>query len=214
MQSYNFINFIHVVDISLLNFIDYYELENGTLPINENGQIYLALTTTNKKILTSFIIDNINSLLHYGKINVVINTCKPMKNWRQYSRNAAVRNYKYKILDDSVYIDELKFNSFIDHIFNHLPKINIKKINILRDQIGKYPISINSNIHYLEFQNIDITDIKNLTNMLLANIGSITFDLTNYNIIDDGNMIYEHNSSYSNEIIDEFRLTLAQNGLI
>lgn len=214
MLAYNFINFIHIVDLSLLNFIDYSDFIEGSCLYQEDDKIHLNLNSKTRKILTSFIVDNINNSLHYGKTNIVINTCKPMKNWRQDLRKAAVRNYKYCIVDESIYIDELKLNVFADKIFNKLPKLDLNKVNKDTPELGKEVLKLNPNVTYLSFETIDLWDANSLAKHILTNIGSITFDTICYNVIKDGNCIYPHTSNYPSEIIDLFRLNLTQKGLI
>ena len=201
MLAYNFINFIHVVDLSLLNFIDYSDLIEGSCLYQDDGKLHLTLNSKTKKFLTSFIVDNINNALkkfltsfivdninnalHYGKTNIVINTCKPMKNWRQTIRKAAVRNNKYCITDESIYIDELKLNSFADAIFQKLPKLDLNKVNKETQELGKEVLKLNPNVNYLSFDVIDLWDANCLAKSLLTNIGSLTFDPVTYNVIQD-----------------------------
>ena len=214
MLAYNFINFIHVIDLSLLNFIDYSDLIEGSCLYQDDGKLHLTLNSKTKKFLTSFIVDNINNSLHYGKTNIVINTCKPMKNWRQTVRTAAVRNNKYCITDESIYIDELKLNSFADAIFNKLTKLDLNKVNRETQELGKEVLKLNPNVNYLSFDTIDLWDANNLAKTLLTNIGSLTFDPVTYNIIQDGNNVYEHSPGIPSQIIDSFRLILTQKGLL
>ena len=214
MLAYNFINFIHIVDLSLLNFIDYSDILEGSCLYQDDNKLHLTLNAKTKKFLTSFIVDNINNSLHYGKINIVINTCKPMKNWRQVIRKAAVRNNKYCVIDDSLYIDELKLNSFADAIFQKLPKLDLNKVNKETQELGKEVLKLNPNVNYLSFNDIDLYDANNLAKSLLTNIGALTFDSVIYNLIQDGNDVYAHASDIPQQIIDSFRLTLTQKGLI
>ena len=214
MLAYNFINFIHVVDLSLLNFIDYSDLIEGSCLYQDDGKLHLTLNSKTKKFLTSFIVDNINNSLHYGKTNIVINTCKPMKNWRQTVRKTAVRNNKYCITDESIYIDELKLNSFADAIFNKLTKLDLNKVNRETQELGKEALKLNPNVNYLSFDTIDLWDANILAKTLLTNIGSLTFDPVTYNIIQDGNNVYEHSLGIPSQIIDSFRLILTQKGLL
>lgn len=53
MQLFNFINFIRIVDVSLLNLIDYSDFtDEGTYVIDDNGQLCINLNSKTKKILT------------------------------------------------------------------------------------------------------------------------------------------------------------------
>ena len=57
MQNYNIIDYIQIIDLSLLNFIDYLEVIEDSYQINSDGQLHLNLNAKNKKILTGFIIN-------------------------------------------------------------------------------------------------------------------------------------------------------------
>ena len=86
MQLFNIIDYIYIVDLSLLNYIDYIDVIEDAYQINDKQQFCLNLTARNKKILAEFIINNINNNIQYGKQNIIVNTCKPMQNWRQSQR--------------------------------------------------------------------------------------------------------------------------------
>lgn len=215
MQVFNFINFIHIVDLSLLNFIDYSDVIDDSYHINEKNQLYLNLNAKNRKILSGFIMNNINDNIQYGKQNIIINTCKPMQNWRQSEREKAVRSYKYKFIDESVSIDEIKFNQYLDTIFFKLPSLNLHKLS--ETYIGHNDISnlsFQNRVKCLTFNTLDIWDSYSILKFLLSNIGSLTFDTLNYNILIDGNYIYEHNSNFPNELINNVRLELLEKGII
>lgn len=215
MQSFNFINFIHIVDLSLLNFIDYSDVIDNSYQINEQGQLYLNLNANTRKVLAGFIINNINDNIQYGKQNIIINTCKPMQNWRQIQRNKAVRSYKYKFIDESVCVDEIKLNQYLDTIYFKLPSLNLNKIS--ENYIGFNDISkftFQNNVKCLQFDTLDIWDTYSILKNLLSNVGSLTFDSLNYNIIIDGNYVYVHNSSFPDEIKDNVRLELLGKGIL
>lgn len=52
MQYYNLINYTHIIDLSILNYIDYLDLIEDSYPTNENNQLVINLNSKNKKILT------------------------------------------------------------------------------------------------------------------------------------------------------------------
>ena len=52
-----------------------------------------------------------------------------MQNWRAEVRGNAVRAYKYQIVDESIYIDIIKFNQFLDSIFKKLLTLDLNKIS-------------------------------------------------------------------------------------
>lgn len=221
MQSYNFINFIKIVDLSLLNFIDYvnytYDYEEDSLMVsNDMNQLEIILNPQCRKLLTSLILNNINSALHYGKTNIIINTCKPMQNWRQYKRKSAVRSYRYIIQDESISVDIIKFNQWLDRLYKHLPSLNIKKFDteFLQNSILNNIDIYKNNIKYIEFDNIDVYDAYKLLEEYLKYSGQLSFDLLNYNILLDGNHEYSHGGTFTDEIKEEFHLQLLNKGII
>jgi hypothetical protein len=221
MQSYNFINFVKIVDLSLLNFIDYMNYSNeydegAIMYSNEYNQLQINLNPKCRKLLTSLILNNINSTLHYGKTNIVINTCKPMQNWRQYNRKSAVRSYRYIIQDESIAIDAIKLNQWLDSLYKHLPTLNIKNFNteFLKSSILNNIDIYKNNVKYVEFDNIDVYDSYKLLENYLKYNGQLSFDLLQYNIISDGNCEYSHNGTFTDEIKEEFHLQLLNKGII
>lgn len=220
MQSYNFINFIKIVDLSLLNFIDYVnystEINEDTLMYNnEYNQLQINLNPKSRKIITSLILNNISSSLHYGKTNIIINTCKPMQNWRQSERKGAIRIYKYMIQDESIAIDIIKLNQWLDNLYKHLPTINVKNFNteFLQTSILNNIDIYKNNIKYIEFNNVDVFDSYKLLESFLKHNGQLSFDLLNYNIISDGNCEYSHNGNFTDEIKEDFHLQLLNKGI-
>lgn len=220
MQNYNFINFIKIVDLSLLNFIDYVNYtevnsSDALLISNEYNQLQINLNPRGRKLITSLIINNINNQLHYGKMNIIVNTCKPMQNWRQYKRKAAIKSYKYVIQDDSIAIDLIKLNQWLDKLYNKLPNINVKNFNTEYLNISKLNnINTYNNIKFIEFNELDIWDAYKLLGDFLRYNGQLTFDKLNYNIITDGNHEYIHDSNYTDEIKENIRLQLIEKGII
>jgi hypothetical protein len=217
MQNFNIINYIHIVDLSLLNFIDYLEIIEDSYHVTEEGQLYLNLNTKNKKILTGFIINNINNSIQYGKTNILVNTCKPMQNWRQEVRGNALRAYKYKFIDNSINVDIIKFNQFIDALFAKLPTLNLRTIS--QSYIGNNDVlkfNFQQNIYYLDLENLDSCDVLNILTKLLAHIGHVNYQTLNYNnlILTDGNYDYTHSSSCPDGIIEVVRHNLISKGII
>ena len=108
--------------------------------------------------IQDFIINNINNELYYNRTNIILNTCNPMKNWRQYERKKASKVNKCYVLDQSIYIDELKLNSFINSIFEKLPSrtaVLLKKdLTFSKHEkviSSNVSIPINENVKFLEF---------------------------------------------------------------
>lgn len=181
-----------------------------------SGQLTLNLSAKNKKILTGFIINNINNFIQYGKNNLIINTCKPMQNWRQLTRGNAIRSYKYKLIDNSIYTDMIKLNQFIDNLFSKLPTMNTKSLESL--YLGNNILTINfqNKIKYLTFENLDINDAMVILNKLLFNIGNVNYSSPDYNnlIIADGNYEYAHNSVCPDDIVEAVRRKLLEKGIL
>jgi len=204
MQLFNIIDYVYIVDLSLLNYIDYLDVIEDAYQINDKQQFCLNLNSKNKKILTEFIINNINNNIQYGKQNIIINTCKPMQNWRQTLRGNALRSYKYKIIDDSIYVDMIKFNQFIDNLFEKIQHINLNKLLKGKTNNHDIQISLQNKVKFLEYENLDIFDVITILNKLLTNIGSVNYNTLNYNniIVIDGNCEYIHNSVCPDETIN------------
>ena len=217
MQAYNIINYVHIVDLSILNYIDYLELIEETYQINDEGQLHLNLTGKNKKILTGLILNNINDHIQYGKQNIIINTCKPMQNWRQSLRGNAVRAYKYKFIDNSISVDLIKFNQFVDDLFEKLPTLNVKKItNHLLSEERLLSFNFQNKLKCIEVDNLDSNDLETVLNKLLIQLGSVNFNTINYNniIIIDGNHEYAHGSSCPGDIEETVRRNLLEKGIL
>ena len=217
MQAYNIINYVHIVDLSILNYIDYLELIEETYQINDEGQLHLNLTGKNKKILTGLILNNINDHIQYGKQNIIINTCKPMQNWRQSLRGNAVRAYKYKFIDNSISVDLIKFNQFVDDLFEKLPTLNVKKItNHLLSEDRLLSFNFQNKLKCIEVDNLDSNDLETVLNKLLIQLGSVNFNTINYNniIIIDGNHEYAHGSSCPGDIEETVRRNLLEKGIL
>ena len=220
MQNYNFINFIKIVDLSLLNFIDYTSYadsysEEALLISNEYNQLQINLNPKARKLITSLILNNISNQIHYGKMNIIVNTCKPMQNWRQYKRKAAIKSYKYVIQDESIAVDLIKLNQWLDKLYTKLPTINVKNFNTEFLNITKLNnINTYNNIKYIEFNELDVWDAYRLLSDFLKYNGNLAFDKLNYNIISDGNREYAHDSIFTDEIKENIRLQRIEKGII
>lgn len=216
MQLFNIIDYIYIVDLSLLNYVDYLDVIEDAYQINDKQQFCLNLNSKNKKILTEFIINNINNNIQYGKQNIIVNTCKPMQNWRQHQRGNALRSYKYKIIDDSICVDMIKFNQFIDNLFNKIQHINLNKILKGKTDNHDIQLSLQNKVKFLEFENLDIVDVITILNKLLNNIGSVNYNTLNYNniIVIDGNCEYIHNSVCPDETINIVRRNLIEKEIL
>lgn len=216
MQLFNIIDYLYIVDLSLLNYIDYLDVIEEGYHTNENQQFCLNLSGKNKKILIEFIINNINNNIQYGKQNIIVNTCKPMQNWRQQQRGNALRSYKYKVIDESIYVDLIKFNQFVDKVFDKIQHINLNKLLKGTTNDKSIEISLDNKVKFLEFDNIDIIDIITILNKLLNSIGSVNYNTLNYNniIVIDGNCDYIHNSVCPDEIVNTVRRNLIEKEIL
>jgi len=205
MENLNFINFMYLADLSILSLIDYLDSVEHKLVFSDKGQIYLDFSKQQKDILTVFIIENLLHAWQYGKKNILFSSCKPMLNWRQSQRNTgAIKSYKYKLLDNSIYIDLIKLNQFLDTIFKKLQKINLSSLkynNILKfADITTFDI-YKKNIIFLTFDNIDSHDVYILSQEVLKNIANCSYINASCNILRDGNDEYAHSSITNNKNI-------------
>lgn len=224
LKDYNIINYIKIIDLSLLNLLDYSDIGDEKYSYYDDNvnKIVIDLNPNTKKLLEGFIINNINNELYYNRTNIIVNTCNPMKNWRQYERGKAVRLNKCVVKDESIYIDEIKLNSFINSIFEKIPSktaVLVKKDlswfgneKIISSNIS-IPI-VKENIKFLEFENVDLYDAALILKHYLNDIGSLLISDLNYIIIRDGNYDYSHSQNISNTVLDDVRFQLLEKGII
>lgn len=214
-ESYNFINYLKIIDLSLLNVFDYLDInDQDSSLILSDERIVLNLNSKTKKLLEGFIINNINDSLYYGKTNILINTCSPYNNWRNQSNK--IKLEKCILIDESLYVDEILFNQFINELFKRLPNLNAKySSKSYTGFISSYiNISSQKNVKYLNFNEIDIYDSYSILNSILSNFGIITSDELKYNIIKDGNIEFRHNTSCDSYIIDQVKNQLVNQGIL
>lgn len=224
LKNYNIINYIKIIDLSLLNLLDYSDIGDEKYSYFDDNinKIVIDLNSNSKKLLEGFIINNINNELYYNRTNIILNTCNPIKNWRQYERGNALKVNKCVIKDDSIYIDEIKLNTFINSIFEKIPSktaILVKKeISFLNNKrILSSNVSIpvlNDEIKFLEFENIDLYDAEMILKHYLNNVGSLLISDLNYIIIRDGNYDYSHSQNISDMVLDNVRFQLLEKGII
>jgi hypothetical protein len=206
-EAYNFINYLKIIDLSLLNIFDYLDFDDpdSSLVLTDN-KIVLNLNAKSKKLLEGFIINNINDALYYGKTNILINTCSPYNNWRNSLNNNKNKNEKCILIDESIYVDEVYLNQFINEIFKKLPTLNAaftqKSFNNQFISTTFVNISSQKNVKYLNFSEIDIYDSYSILNSILSNFGNILMDELKYNIIKDGNIEFRHNTNCESYIVD------------
>jgi len=219
VENFNFIDYVKIIDISILNLLDYSDfLENTCYYHEDSDKIIINLNSKNKKLLEGFIINNINNEVVYGKTNIILNSCDPNKNWRNLDKKPNKKRYIF--IDDSIYIDEIKLNDFSDDLFKKIHSINatlIKKIQHRTDLTSSHiSILFGKKIKFLEFENLDITDTYTILNVLLSPFGGLTINGLNYNnnILKDGNYIFNHSSEISQDIVDNVRIKLIEKEII
>lgn len=216
LESYNLINFLKVIDLSILNLIDYVEINESNVLVLDDDKLILSLNGNSKKLLEGFIINNINNETYYGKHNILVNTCKPQSNWRNFKKDIKLQRVVAK--DSSIFIDMVKLNSFVNDMFKKLPTLTAvfsKKNNYFG--VSKSKVSIQKDLKLLEFKEIDQIDAYVLLTKILSSFGNVNKDSTNYNIICDGNLkCYHENDSteLSDYLFDKVRLTLIKEGII
>ncbi len=213
IESYNLINYLKIIDLSLLNLLDFIEINDAVL--SSSDKLILNLNATNRKLLEGFIINNINNETHYGKHNILVNSCRPIDNWRNKSTKDNVPMIQVK--DRSILVDEIKLNNIAIKVFNMLPTLTAtfaKKVIGAKSSI-KTSITIQKDLKLLGFKNLDLNDSYYILNKLLSTFGFVNTDFINYNIICDGNNEYYHNiTSIGDELFDEVRGELMKEGII
>lgn len=208
LEIYNIINFLKIIDISLLNLFDYIDFENKSLITND--KFIINFDNKIKNIFESLLIGNINNNINYGKINIIVNTCNPKENWRNLEQNINNNSFKYIITDKTVHVDQLRFNVFLDNFFKKNEKLNLN--NNFYNNSKKLQIS--KNIKFMSFESIDVYDIFIIIDSILSNFGIVNKDNFNYNIINDGNHVFLHGSSFVDNLVDKVRLSLINKGVI
>ena len=185
LENYNLINYVKIIDLSLLNIFDFIDINEGNGIIDNGSQLVLNLGTRNKKLLEGFIIDNISNMTYYNKKNILINTCLPSNNWRN-RKNTFKKTPRIGIRDKSIFIDEIKLNSFATSLFKRL-------MNRQNSEDHKSVQSKTMKLYFLEFNSIDVEDIYDILKKILVPIGGkITSDGFSYNIIYDNNSVFGH----------------------
>lgn len=218
-ENFNVINYLKIVDLSLLNIFDYLDFgANSNDIVLINDKMVLNLNNRTKKLLEGFIINNINNSIYYGRTNILVNSCEPYNNWRNSVEKLESKVGKCLILDESLYVDELKLNTFLNNLFKRLPNINAKLLTkCFHKTFASYVnISSKGSIKYLDFKNIDIFDTYSILEEILSNFGILTIDDFKYNIIYDGNTKFCHSYhlKYDSSIIDMVKVQLIEQGII
>lgn len=207
LENYNLINYLKIIDLSLLNLFDYMDIENSQYVLDSKGRIILNLNPKTRDLLETLLISNINNSIYYNKVNIIVNTCLPKDNWHNIEQIIDKPGQKYIVIDDSIYVDTIKMNMFFDNFFK-----KIEKNNIFGNK--RTSIALSNNVKFICFKSIDIYDTFYIVNSILSNFGIIKKDNFNYNLIRDGNNDFMHGTSFVSELYDEVRLMLMNKGII
>ena len=188
MKNVVLVNYIELISKSLIDFLNL-----NTVPLNHKEKYTISLNQKNQKQLTFFLESQLKNSMFFGKETVIINTCEIQENWRcNVIEDSMVNIPKYKIIDDSVWLDVKALNKFYDNLFNQLK--------------NKYKRSI-----FIQMENIDSLDLIVLSKKLI----NVDFFKENvYTIIEDGNKIYNRNSFWPNYIIESLEAELVNNNLL
>ena len=191
MIRINVISYIGIVNTALYKYIDSYPIQYV------DNKIFINLTRTTTDVLTYLILDEIKSMYYAYRPNLLLNSCNTTDNWRSKNEdNENINISKYKLIDDSILIEESKFYAFLDRVFINAPKFLAKEGNVYK----RFDIKLIHN------SDIDAIDVKFICNTYYDNVSFINFDNYNYNIIEDGNSEFYHKGNIPDFIIDRVRL--------
>ena len=59
LEKFNLINYLKIIDLSLLNIFDYLDLDNGPTLVEQNNKLVLNFNSDTKKLLESFVLNNL-----------------------------------------------------------------------------------------------------------------------------------------------------------
>jgi hypothetical protein len=180
------INYIDLVGQALLNF-----LNGSDVPENAKGKYFINLSPSNKKQLQFYMNSMLKNNLFFGKKTIIIHTCDVENNWRN-SLGDSWKSVKYKITDDSVWLEPSAMNCFFDKEFKRIEK-EFKKCS------------------FISTHEIDSFDLKFYLKRIL---GVDCFNEKGYNIIEDGNIVYERNNYFPDFILNDIEAKLRHNNII
>jgi len=181
------LNYIDLMSKSILNF-----LNEEHVPTNAKNKLFISLNTQNIKKIKFYLQSELYNNSYFGKTTLVINTCNVENNWRN-SIGTSYSAVKYKIVDDSVWMDPSAMDRWFDKLWLEIQKgLSVPKIE------------------FLQFKEIDTLDIKYaLEKILKVNIISENW----YNIIEDGNKIFKR-KDFPSFILDDIKFVLKNKNLI
>lgn len=202
LEKFNLINYLKIIDLSLLNIFDYLDLDNGPTLVEQNNKLVLNFNSDTKKLLESFVLNNLYNNIFYGKTNILIDTCFPKENWRCVEQILNKKCSKYILNDKSIYIDNTVLNTFFTSLFKKIERNNsLQKSNL-------------NKLFFLNFKNIDLHDAFSILTKILSSFGIVNTDSFNYNLIEDGNHDFFHGCEFMDELIDNVRLNLLKKGIL
>jgi len=175
------INYVDICSNALLSIID-----NDNIEIIKTDDVYNINIDNDTKTLLKFYIESYcNNNYHYGKHNIIINTCRPYDNIRRDERGSAIKSTKYTLSEpDNFSIDKQKLEVFLDSCWSKLSK-NLDKFVwishdrldvfditcIIKDCLEPNPILINpTHYFFLRDSNNDYTHFNNLTSNFKTDI--------------------------------------------
>lgn len=188
MNSYNVINYIDLCSNAFLSL-----LNNDEANIEYDDNTRLILTPHVKQLIQFYIKSHLNDSFNWGKFNIVVNTCKPMNNWRKEERGKAIRETKYVLVDETLFdVDMVKLERLFDKTWNDLKK--------------------EKKFIFLSIENIDTFD---LVHILCKKINhKIKTQPYHHFVIKDVNNEYLHHDTIPDDILLKVEIQLRKCGLI
>ena len=171
MKYISIINYSEILSEALLNVLD-------SSCLNDEEIILLNLKNKNNKDIFKQTLDrSIKNVLsnNFGKVNILIKSCKPYNNWRKELRGHALKAYTYSLIDNEIRYDKRHLDSFIMSQY--------KKLTKNKTQVNK--------IFHLAQDELDYLDIKNVIKYFVGE-NFISEYKSSYNILEDNNLNYIH----------------------
>ena len=219
MLNLNFISYTQLLDLALLNLIDLADLDRAQSEvfIDQEHRIHIQWKPKLKSLLKSLVMDNLSSMIYYGKTNIVLQTCDPAKNWRQSKQQdqRLKHHLKYQIADKSVFFDQLQFNKIAQSMFRDLKRADLKQMKLgtdkskILDGISLYK----DNLVLLGFEDIDMVDLVAVLKMHYTHDSHVSFMQSTCNLINDGNHDYAHDAIFSEELKNNVLINLIKEGI-
>lgn len=193
MQYIELVNFIDLCSDSFIELLDNHYNDFET----ENGKVFIDFSRNSIcKHYYHIIVKNFLKSRSYGKKYILINTCKPSKNWRkQTNENGKFPYHKCISIDSEIVLDFAKLETTIE-----------KNWEILKKSL--------STVIFVENSNLDYTDIESI---LIDLIGKnwLTFKHPKYLMFKDGNIVYIRSTDeIPKHLYDNIKTQLFDKGII